>query len=49
MTNWTTESEIAQRIDPMMKTQIASRNTFYAPNRSDIHPLIGMNIASATI
>ena len=38
----------AQATEPAMKTAIAARNTFLAPNRSAIQPLIGMKIASDT-
>ena len=42
------ESEMAQATEPTMKTPIAARNTFLAPKRSAIQPLIGMKIASDT-
>lgn len=41
--------EMAQKIDPAMKTRIAARKILLAPKRSAIQPLKGMKIASATM
>src|SRR4051795_7086760 len=46
MTNWVTEEDSAQPIEPTMKTATARLNTIRAPNRSAGHPLAGMNTAS---
>ncbi len=48
MTKAVIELEKAQAIEPIMKTKIAMRKMLRAPKRSDIQPLIGMKIASAT-
>jgi len=42
------ELETAQAMEPTTKTAIAARNTFLAPKRSAIQPLIGMKMASDT-
>ncbi len=42
------ELEKAQASEPSMKTTMAQRKTFFAPNRSAIHPLTGMKMASDT-
>ncbi|MCY1240873.1 hypothetical protein D9M72_537420 [compost metagenome] len=41
--------EMAQKMEPAMKTRIAARKIFLAPKRSAIQPLKGMKIASDTI
>ena len=38
----------AQAIEPATKTPIATRKMVLAPKRSDIQPLTGMKMASAT-
>jgi len=48
-TNWKRFDENAQQIEPITKTRIAMRKIFLAPKRSAIQPLIGMNMASATM
>ncbi len=48
MTKAAMELENAQATEPTMKTKIARRKMLRAPKRSDIQPLIGMKIASAT-
>ena len=45
-TNWVREPDMAQPMDPSMKTAIAPRNTVRAPKRSAVQPLTGMNTAS---
>ncbi len=47
-TKVSSEKELAQQIEPAMKTRIAQRNTLRAPSRSAIQPDSGMNMASAT-
>ncbi len=42
------EFDTAQATEPRAKTAIAARNTFLAPKRSAIQPLIGMKMASDT-
>ena len=46
ITKSVTEEDIAQPIDPDMKTPTAALNTSRAPNRSAVQPLAGMNTAS---
>src|SRR5476649_2018804 len=46
ITNWVTEEDSAQPIEPTMKTAIAIENTARAPKRSAVQPLAGMNTAS---
>src|SRR5882762_6919792 len=45
-TNWVTDDDIAQPIEPTMNTAIAVENTARAPKRSAVQPLAGMNTAS---
>jgi hypothetical protein len=45
-TNWVSEPESAQPIEPSMKTAMAARNTVRAPKRSAVQPLTGMKTAS---
>ena len=47
-TKWESDCEKAQAIDPIMNTAIAVRKMVRAPNRSAIHPLAGMKMASAS-
>ena len=46
MTNWLSEPESAQPIEPSMNTAMAARNTVRAPKRSAVQPLTGMKTAS---
>ena len=46
ITKCVTDEDIAQPIDPNMKTPTAMANTIRAPNRSAVQPLAGMNTAS---
>src|SRR6266704_4857540 len=46
ITKWVTDDDIAQPIEPTMKTAMAIENTMRAPNRSAVQPLAGMNTAS---
>jgi hypothetical protein len=41
--------EIPQRKDPHVKSPIADANTRRVPNRSAIHPLIGINTARLNV
>ena len=45
-TNWLSELDNAQPIDPSMNTPMAARNTVRAPKRSAVQPLTGRKIAS---
>ena len=45
-TNWSSEREAAQPIEPSTKTQMAKRKTLRAPKRSAVQPLAGMQMAS---
>ncbi len=46
ITNWVSEPESAQPIEPATNTTMAARNTVRAPKRSAVQPLIGRNTAS---
>src|SRR5713226_3843414 len=46
ITNWVTEEDSAQPIEPTMNTAMAIENTARAPKRSAVQPLAGMNTAS---
>jgi hypothetical protein len=46
ITKCVTEVDIAQPIDPSMKTPTAMANTSRAPKRSAVQPLAGMKTAS---
>jgi hypothetical protein len=48
-TNSIRPDEIAQKMEPTTKTQMARRKMRLAPNLSAIHPLIGMKTASDTM
>ena len=45
-TNWVSECDSAQQIEPVMNTMMAVRNTRRAPKRSAVQPLTGRNTAS---
>jgi hypothetical protein len=45
-TNWVSELDSAQPIEPVMNTTMAVRNTRLAPKRSAVQPLTGRNTAS---
>ena len=46
-TNSSSERESAQPIEPRTNTPMARRKTWRAPKRSAVHPLAGMQMASA--
>ena len=46
ITNWVSDCDSAQPIEPEMNTRMARRNTLRAPKRSAVQPDTGRNTAS---